>query len=81
MTRQQTSQLAKSIQLLAQLPDGEALVQILGQGTETSNEEALENWVGKQGDLLTIEEADFRLQQLMHRLRNTLDGFSLICGD
>ena len=43
--RAKAEQIARAIALLAQLPDGNALVPILGDGTERSNLAALSSWV------------------------------------
>ena len=69
-------QIASSINLVAQLPDGEALVHILGRGDETSNLEALSTWIQSQEDLTSHEHPDFMVEQLIHRLHNKLDGFN-----
>jgi len=71
-----TKQIASSLILMAQLPDGDALVQVLGNGNESSNEEALGHWVEGQEDLLTIDKPDFMVEQLIHRLHNKLDAFN-----
>ena len=69
-------QIASSINLVAQLPDGDALVHILGAGDETSNLEALSKWIQGQEDLTSLEHPDFMIEQLIHRLHNKLDGFN-----
>jgi len=45
MTNRKTQKIARSINLLAQLPDGDALVHVLGDGNESTNLEALRHWV------------------------------------
>ena len=76
MTNRNAKRIASSINLMAQLPDGDSLVYVLGTGNETSNIEALANWVEGQSDLLSLEQADYMVEQLIHRLYNKLDGFN-----
>lgn len=76
MTNRKAQQIANSINMVAQLPDGDALVHILGDGDENSNIEALSHWVQMQIDLLSIEKADYMLEKLVHRLHNKLAGFN-----
>ena len=76
MTNRKAQQIANSINLLAQLPEGDALVQVLGDGSENSNVEALKHWVEGQEDLLTIEKPNDMVEQLIHRLHNKLDAFN-----
>lgn len=76
MTDRKAQRIANSINLLAQLPDGDSLVFVLGTGSEASNVEALTSWIEGQADLLSIEQPDYMIEQLIHRLHNKLDGFS-----
>lgn len=76
MTNRKTQQIANSINLLAQLPDGDALVHVLGDGDEITNLEALGHWVEGQEDLLELDKPDFMVEQLIHRLHNKLDAFN-----
>ncbi len=76
MTDRKTQKIARSINLLARLPDGDALVHVLGDGNESTNLEALRHWVEGQEDLLTIEQPDFLVEQFIYRLHNKLDGFN-----
>lgn len=76
MTNRKAQQIANSINMVAQLPDGDALVHILGDGDENSNIEALSHWIQMQVDILSIEKADYMLEQLVHRLHNKLSGFN-----
>ena len=76
MTNRKAQQIANSINMVAQLPDGDALVHILGDGNENSNIEALSHWVQMQVDLFSISQADYMLEQLVHRLHNKLAGFN-----
>ena len=69
-------QIANSINLVAHLPEGDALVYILGDGSESSNIEALSHWIQGQLDLLSLTQPDFMVEQLIHRLYNKLDGFN-----
>ena len=76
MTNRKAQQIANSINLIAQLPEGDALVHILGDGDESSNIEALSHWVQMQIDLLSIEKAEYMLEQLIHRLYSKLNAFN-----
>ena len=76
MTNRKAQQIANSINMVAQLPEGDALVHILGDGNEATNIEALSHWIQMQVDLLSIEKADYMLEQLVHRLHNKLAGFN-----
>jgi len=76
MPNRKTQQIANSINLLAQLPQGDALVHVLGDGSESSNIEALGHWVEDQDDLLEVEKPDHMIEQLIHRLHNKLDTFN-----
>ena len=76
MTNRKVQQIANSINMVAQLPDGDALVQILGDGNESTNIDAVSHWVQSQEDLLSIDKADYMLEQLVHRLHNKLAGFN-----
>lgn len=76
MTNRKALQIASSINLVAQLPEGDALIHILGNGDESSNLEALSNWVRGQVDLTTEIQPDFMIEQLIHRLHNKMDGFN-----
>jgi len=76
MTNRKAQQIANSINMVTQLPEGDALVHILGDGNEVTNIEALSHWIQMQVDLLNIEKADYMLEQLVHRLHNKLAGFN-----
>ena len=76
MTNRKAQQIANSINLVAQLPDGDALVHILGDGDESTNIDALSHWIQSQEDLLTLEKPDYMLEQLIHRLHNKVNGFN-----
>ena len=76
MTNRKAQQIANSINMVAQLPEGDALVHILGDGDESSNIEALSHWVQMQIDLLSIDKADYMIEKLVHRLHNKLSGFN-----
>jgi len=73
-------QIANSINLIAKMPDGDALVHILGNGDESTNIDALSHWIQSQVDLLSIEKADYMLEKLVHRLHNRLSGFNSFLG-
>lgn len=76
MKDSKTQQIANSITLMAQLPEGDALVHLLGDGTESSNLEALGHWIEGQEDLLDIEIPSHMVEQMIHRLHNQLDAFN-----
>ncbi len=73
MNNQKIMQIAASVNLMAQLPNGNALVQVLGYGNESSNLEALSHWIESQEDLLTIQKPVFLVEQLLFRLHSTLE--------
>ena len=72
MASRRSQQIAKSISLLMHLPHGEELVQILGDGEESSNLDALEHWISNQVYLLDIEQPDERVEMFIDRLNNKL---------
>lgn len=76
MSNRKIQQIANSINLVTQLPGGDALVHVLGNGSESTNIEALTHWVEEQDDLLVIEKPDYLIERLIHRLQNKLDGFN-----
>ncbi len=76
MTNRKTTQIANSIQLLAQIPIGDELVQIIGTGDESTNLEALGHWVEEQRDLLNIEEPSHMVEQFAHRLQIKIQELS-----
>ncbi len=45
MTDKKTQKIAGAVSLVARLPEGDCLVFILGAGNESSNLEALANWI------------------------------------
>jgi len=51
------------------MPVGDELVQIIGTGNESTNLEALANWVEQQRDLMDIEEPSCMVEQFAHRLQ------------
>lgn len=76
MTDRKAQKIANSVNLMAQLPEGDALVHVLGDGSESTNLEALRHWIEGQDDLLELERPDFMVEQLIHRLHNRLDAFN-----
>jgi len=74
-------QIANSISMVAHLPDGDALVHILGNGDEKTNADALSYWIRSQIEQLTLGKPDFIVEQLMHRLHNKLDDFGTFFND
>jgi len=76
MNIRKSLQIANSITLITQMPDGDALVHILGNGDESTNIDALSHWVQSQVDLLSIVKADYMLEKLVQRLHNRLSGFN-----
>ena len=75
MKKYKIRQIAESVNLLANLPKGDALVHLIGNGNEASNLEALGSWVQEQEDLLLINRPDHRVEQLIFRLKNRLNDF------
>ena len=72
MNQTKSQQIVNSINLVLQIPEGNALVQLIGHGNENSNHEALGNWVEEQSDLLSITKPNVMIEQLVHRLNHTL---------
>lgn len=65
--------LASAMQVALQIPEGDALVCLIGQGTEPSNLAALETWVRATLPQLEEECGHAALPYLMDRLERTLD--------
>jgi len=80
MSNKNVDQLANTINLIMRIPEGDALVQLLGSGEEKNNIDAVKYWLEIQKDLLDIEIADYRVQQLISRLQDKLEDFSLFIG-
>jgi acylphosphatase len=76
MNNKKINQIAKALNLLANLPDGDGYVQIIGNGDENSNLEALCYWVINQKDLLNTEHTSFLVEQLLMRLLDTFYRFN-----
>lgn len=71
--RAKAEQIARAVALLAQLPDGNALVPILGDGMERSNLAALSSWVQRlYPAVATLAPAD-QVIALTARLRTHLE--------
>lgn len=81
MSNKKIEQLANTINLIMQIPDGDALVQIIGNGVEKNNKDAVKNWLETQKDLLDVEIADCRVQQLISRLQNKLEDFRFFLNE
>jgi len=81
MDNQKAQQIANSITMIAHLPEGDALVHILGNGDEKKNIDAVSHWIHSQLDILTLGKPDFIVEQLVHRLHNKLDDFSTFFND
>lgn len=65
--------LASAIQVALRIPDGDALVFLIGRGHEASNLDALETWVIETLPQLEEECGQAVLPYLMHRLENTME--------
>jgi hypothetical protein len=81
MANNKAKQFASSINYIAQLPQGDALVQAIGKGDESNNLDALSHWVERQSDLMVIDRPDYVVEQLMVRLHNKLDDFTSVFYD
>lgn len=65
--------LASAMQVALQIPEGDALVFLIGQGTESSNLAALETWVRETLPQLEEECVRAALPYLMDKLERTLE--------
>ena len=74
MTTKTIEQLARTIDLIIQLPEGDALVQIIGNGEQNNNQQALEYWISQQADLLELEPGNERLMRCVDRLKERLES-------
>ncbi len=77
MTNRKTQKIVYAVNLMARLPGGDCPVFILGAGNESNNLGALTSWIEGQKDLLAMEQPDFLVERLLHRLHNRLDAFSV----
>ena len=68
--------LAKSMQYAMQIPEGDALVFLIGKGNEHSNLEALETWVRETLCTLEDECGVAMLPFLLDRLEQTMNQWS-----
>lgn len=75
MTTKTIEQLARTIDLIIQLPEGDALVQLIGNGEQNNNQQALEYWISQQADLLDLETGNERLIRYVDRLKERLENF------
>ncbi|MEN8170993.1 MAG: hypothetical protein ABFS08_12295 [Pseudomonadota bacterium] len=73
MNKENILKIAHSIEHVTQLPSDDSFVNIIGDGTEKNNLEAMHNWVARQDDLLNLEPAQYRLEKLIQRLRATIE--------
>lgn len=68
--------LAQTIQYVMQIPNGDALVFMIGKGNEKSNLEALETFVEETISMLEDEVGLVMLPLLLDRLEQTLNHWS-----
>ncbi len=68
--------LAKAMQHAMQIPEGDALVFLIGKGSEHNNLEALETFVKETFSTLEDECGVLMLPLLMDRLEQTLNHWS-----
>ena len=68
--------LAKAMQHAMQIPEGDALVFLIGKGNEHSNLEALETWVRETLCTLEDECGVAMLPFLLDRLEQTMNQWS-----
>lgn len=66
------------MQVALQIPDGDALVFVIGQGTESSNLAALETWVRETLPQLEEECGRAVLPFLLERLERTLNHWGAV---
>jgi len=72
-SRNTCRRLASAIQATLQIPEGDALVFVIGRGTESSNLAALETWVRETLPKFEEECGHVVLPYLLERLERTLD--------
>ena len=65
--------LASAIQVALRIPEGDALVFLIGRGHEASNLDALETWVIETLPQLEEECGQAVLPYLLHQLENTME--------
>ncbi|HIQ53229.1 MAG TPA: hypothetical protein EYH51_08215 [Pseudomonas pachastrellae] len=65
--------LARAIQFALRIPEGDALVFLIGRGHEASNLDALETWVSETLPQLEEECGKAVLPYLLDRLESTMD--------
>ncbi|MAG65297.1 MAG: hypothetical protein CMK74_05415 [Pseudomonadales bacterium] len=70
--------LASAMQAALQIPEGDALVFLIGRGTESSNLAALETWVSETLPQLEEECGLAALPHLTDRLERTLDHWRAV---
>ncbi len=75
-TRNTYRRLAKAMQHAMQIPEGDALVFLIGKGNEHSNLEALETWVKETLCTLEDEFGVAMLPFLLDRLELTMNQWS-----
>lgn len=78
MNNQKIKQIANSMNLVAQLPNDDSLIHVIGTGYEKTNMDALCSWIEKQQDLLAIKKADACVEQLLYRLQTRLEEFCCV---
>lgn len=72
-SRNTCRRLASAMQAALQIPEGDALVFLIGQGTESSNLAALETWVRETLPQFEEECGCAVLPYLLERLERTLN--------
>ncbi len=77
-SRNTCRRLAYAMQVALQIPDGDALVFVIGQGTESSNLAALETWVRETLPQLEEECGRAVLPFLLERLERTLNHWGAV---
>lgn len=73
LSRHTCRRLARAMQAALQIPEGDALVFVIGHGTESSNLSALETWVRETLPQFEEECSRAALPHLLERLERTLN--------
>lgn len=75
VSRDRAGQIARAVTLITGLPEGDALVPVLGDGTERSNIAALATWVQQTYPaVVSLSPAD-QVTALAARLRAHVEGW------
>ena len=73
VSQQTCRRLACAMQVALQIPEGDALVFLIGQGSENSNLSALETWIREMLPQLEEECGKAVLPFLLSRLESTIE--------